>query len=321
MLGYSIPRIKAFQLKAKTSIVFKQNSITWITYNDTLIRQKLSFSSLSLISRSSKLKTNIISNVKVDIPRVKFDFIKHEIKFFQYRGLINEAVVIDHNNNTEQIVNNMMRRSKKITPEIEELRRKHFPAWLEGLGLKHLARYFKGKKWEEIIEMDWQALEVLGIESRQIRAKLVGHFWKVKRDIAAKKGITLPEKEKKGRRELIVEEKKIIAQREKFYEDNYININYKLLEDFPAWLDGLDLKYLTLLFEEKPWNEIINLDSQNLMDIGVNYFTPRDKLLTCFWFIKRDLAIKHGTELPSIELVKHRRFLKIDSMLDQSHQK
>ncbi|CAG8570828.1 8173_t:CDS:2, partial [Dentiscutata erythropus] len=186
-----------------------------------------------------------------------------------------------------------------------------FPMWLEGLGLKHLTRYFEGKRWEEIIEMDWQALDVLGIESRLIRAKLVSHFWKVKRDIAIKKGITLPEKkEEKHKRELTVDEREIIAQREKFYKDNYININYKLLEDFPAWLDGLDLKYHISHFEGKTWNEIINLDSQGLISIGVKYFTPREKLLTCFWFVQRDLAMKQGTKLPSIGLVRHRRFFK-----------
>ncbi|RIB12837.1 hypothetical protein C2G38_1781713 [Gigaspora rosea] len=107
----------------------------------------------------------------------------------------------------------------------------NFPMWLEGLGLKHLTRYFEGKRWEEIIEMDWQALDVLGIESRLIRGKLVSHFWKIKRDIAAKKGITLPGKGESRKRELTVEEKEIVAQREKLYKDNYINnINYKLLE-------------------------------------------------------------------------------------------
>lgn len=60
-----------------------------------------------------------------------------------------------------------------------------FPTWLEGLGLKALIPKFKGKNWEEIIQMNMDNLKEFGIVSREIRKRLVMHFDMVKRAIVS----------------------------------------------------------------------------------------------------------------------------------------
>ncbi|CAG8570808.1 8172_t:CDS:2 [Dentiscutata erythropus] len=169
MLSRSILKRKAFQLKAKTSIISNINSITWIVYHDTIsIWKTLPFSSFS--SRPSNFTTASMLHVKADISRIKINFMKHGIISSQHRSLFNETT-LEHNNN-EQIISKMTRQSR-VTSEIKELRRKQqkfcdehlnkdhvslelledFPAWLDNLGLKFFAPCFKDKKWQDIIEM------------------------------------------------------------------------------------------------------------------------------------------------------------------------
>ncbi|CAG8467101.1 12746_t:CDS:2 [Acaulospora morrowiae] len=70
------------------------------------------------------------------------------------------------------------------------------PTMLNGIydGFGYFAPHFEGRNWKEIIGMNWEDLEVLGIRSRAVRSRMIGFFWSVKRALAAENGEPIPKK-------------------------------------------------------------------------------------------------------------------------------
>ncbi|CAG8461568.1 9257_t:CDS:2 [Racocetra fulgida] len=159
-----------------------------------------------------------------------------------------------------------------------------FPIWLGGLGLGYLSHLFRGKKWQEIIKMNYKDLEQLGVLSFRNRATLIRNFLIVRRQLAGQK-IELPNNIEKKNFE---KEKKLKYLQ--FYKENYVDVNFKLLEDFPAWLNGIKLAHISNLFEGKEWYEIIEMTKEDLKNLGVTTSNARNKLVANFWHIKRELV-------------------------------
>ncbi|KAF0426250.1 sam domain family protein [Gigaspora margarita] len=160
-----------------------------------------------------------------------------------------------------------------------------FPMWLGGFELGYLSHLFRGKKWQEIIKMNYKDLEKLGVLSFRNRATLIRNFLIVRRHLAEEK-IEFSNKGNIEKKSFENEKKLNYLQ---FYEKNYVNVNFKLLEDFPAWLNGIKLAHLAKLFEGKEWYEIIEMTKDDLKDLGVTSSNARNKLIANFWHIKRKL--------------------------------
>ncbi|CAG8625048.1 13206_t:CDS:2, partial [Dentiscutata erythropus] len=194
-----------------------------------------------------------------------------------------------HLNKNEDIIIKQERREKfykenyidKVNYKLLE----DFPMWLGGFRLGYLSHLFRGKKWQEIIKMNYKDLEELGVLSFQNRATLIKNFLIVRRHLAGEKiGSS-----NKGNIEKNNFEKEKKLEYLQFYEKNYANVNFKLLEDFPAWLNGIKLAHLAKLFEGKEWYEIIEMTKNDLKELGVTSSNARNKLIANFWHIKREL--------------------------------
>lgn len=60
-----------------------------------------------------------------------------------------------------------------------------FPNWLDGMGLKGLAPYFKNVKLDDILKMtNWKQLRDLGVSNPAHRKRLIRNIWKAKRALA-----------------------------------------------------------------------------------------------------------------------------------------
>lgn len=85
----------------------------------------------------------------------------------------------------------------------------------------------------------------------------------------------------------------LLYERIKWQKENiYDSVNYELLKDFPAWLQGCKMANLAYLFEGKNWREIIRMNARDLEYLGVKSATFRRRLTTYFWVIRLDLAAK-----------------------------
>ncbi|CAJ0635148.1 5926_t:CDS:2 [Entrophospora sp. SA101] len=74
-----------------------------------------------------------------------------------------------------------------------------------------------------------------------------------------------------------------------FYHDNYIKVNFDLLENFPNWLYGLKLYKYSHLFANMKWQEIIKSNDIELKKLGVDSFLARKRLLKSFEYIKESM--------------------------------
>ncbi|CAG8481960.1 1749_t:CDS:2 [Diversispora eburnea] len=74
--------------------------------------------------------------------------------------------------------------------------------------------------------------------------------------------------------------------KEKIY-NNYIKVNFKLLEDFPKWLRGLKLQKFIPIFSGMHWTKIINLTWEELEAMGVYQYQVKKRLLVSFENIKK----------------------------------
>ncbi|RHZ75667.1 hypothetical protein Glove_212g9 [Diversispora epigaea] len=81
--------------------------------------------------------------------------------------------------------------------------------------------------------------------------------------------------------------------KEKIY-NNYIQVNFKLLEDFPKWLRGLKLQKFIPIFSGMHWTKIINLTWEELEAMGVYQYQVKKRLLVSFENIKK--AMKERQE-------------------------
>ncbi|RHZ66638.1 hypothetical protein Glove_306g63 [Diversispora epigaea] len=84
----------------------------------------------------------------------------------------------------------------------------------------------------------------------------------------------------------------------RFYKENYLDeVNYKLLEDFPAWLSGFGLGDLGDKFEGYHWQEITEMTWQDLDNLGIKFPYLRKILLKNFILVKYDQANKRGIHI------------------------
>ncbi|CAG8559643.1 5413_t:CDS:2, partial [Racocetra fulgida] len=110
--------------------------------------------------------------------------------------------------------------------------------------MQNLTHYFKGKKWQDIIKMSDEDLEKLGITDHLTRSTLGAHFWVIQVDHAIKFGLPIPKKN--------------------FVRDWKQLYGKEVLEDFPAYLDLIRMKRLTPLFKNKKFEDILEMNSQDL---------------------------------------------------------
>ncbi|CAG8571305.1 2254_t:CDS:2 [Acaulospora morrowiae] len=96
--------------------------------------------------------------------------------------------------------------------------------------------------------------------------------------------------EENDQREKALEEKRLM-RREKsrqYYEDHYVNVDFKLLENFPAWLKGLSGHRFAPLFKKMRWQEIMTFSDTRLRNMGV--ISPvRRNMLKAFRNVKEAL--------------------------------
>ncbi|CAG8505564.1 11228_t:CDS:2 [Diversispora eburnea] len=203
---------------------------------------------------------------------------------------------------------------------------KNFPEWLDGLGLKLLAPIFQGKPWEDIINYKMTDLELLGVPNKNLRKRLLRHIRKVRDSyvygagsfamfLQGKKWEEIIELKKDDLTALGIKEapfqdllirgfayektprilnekaEAVLEENNIYFRSNYFsNTDVKLLEDFPKWLDGLGLKPLSVIFEGKKWQDIVNLTSKDLMHMGIFNANLRRRLTKNLIKAKKNLA-------------------------------
>ncbi|CAG8592489.1 12929_t:CDS:10 [Acaulospora colombiana] len=174
----------------------------------------------------------------------------------------------------------------KVDPSIRE----DIPCWLNSLGdgLGDYSHYFQGKKWYEIVDLTGQDLSELGVKKGNIRRQLLDGFLLYKGAMNNK------------------EAEDILLRIKDYYWENYITkTNYELLEDFPAWLDGLGLKALAPRFEGRAWQDIIKMTSSDLEEIGIPTKGLRKRLIRHFVKIQNNLNTDDSiTEEDKIERIR-----------------
>ncbi|CAG8470401.1 8846_t:CDS:2 [Diversispora eburnea] len=149
----------------------------------------------------------------------------------------------------------------------------------DGAGL--YAPYFKGLSWREILYLNGEKMKQLGITNVNAQQLLLRAF--------------MTERTPHKRNEVAQE---IFAKNASYYKENYVKkTNFELLEDFPAWLEGLGLKPLTMRFAGIPWQEIIKLRWSELKEMGIYNSYLRKRLIKHFMRIQRDMAAQNGIEL------------------------
>ncbi|CAG8539467.1 12323_t:CDS:2 [Acaulospora colombiana] len=98
-----------------------------------------------------------------------------------------------------------------------------------------------------------------------------------------------------------VEIQNVLESYNDFYEKNYNQINFLLLQDFPSWLDGLGLKPLAPYFANQDWHDIIELTWNDLEILGITNWQLRKRLLRHFFIIRKFLARERGVNLPVVD--------------------
>lgn len=84
------------------------------------------------------------------------------------------------------------------------------------------------------------------------------------------------------------EEERKLTREERFKLFNsYVKVDFKLLEDFPIWLEGLKLGDLAPTFSNMHWQDIIQLDGDGLEELGVKPNSKRQLLMRNFRRILR----------------------------------
>ncbi|CAG8648865.1 16273_t:CDS:2, partial [Gigaspora margarita] len=130
----------------------------------------------------------------------------------------------------------------------------------------------EGKKWQEIINMDDKDLEKLGITDHLTRSILGSHFWVIQVDYVN-----------------LISSFLCISKIISYSLLTTIKIVFRKshLKDFPAYLDLIRMKKVAPLFKNKKFKDILEMDSQDLKNLGVELARDRVKLIKNFWRIKR----------------------------------
>ncbi|CAG8496912.1 6228_t:CDS:10, partial [Racocetra fulgida] len=110
---------------------------------------------------------------------------------------------------------------------------------------------------------------------------------------------SVPTKKKRKRCSKLEQVEKRINRRIKWYKKNlYDEVNYELLDDFPAWLRGCEMDKYAPLFEGKRWQDIVKMKYKDLKELGIDHHESAWQLQSNFWIINCDLAAKKGKTLP-----------------------
>ncbi|CAG8532741.1 3818_t:CDS:10 [Cetraspora pellucida] len=110
---------------------------------------------------------------------------------------------------------------------------------------------------------------------------------------------SVPTKKKRKRCSKLEQVEKRINRRIKWYKKNlYDEVNYELLEDFPAWLRGCEMDKYASLFEGKRWQDIVKMKYKDLKELGIDHHESAWQLQSNFWIVNCDLAAKKGKTLP-----------------------
>ncbi|CAG8609289.1 31290_t:CDS:10 [Gigaspora margarita] len=108
-----------------------------------------------------------------------------------------------------------------------------------------------------------------------------------------------PAKKKRKRCSKLEQVEKRINRRIKWYKKNlYDEVNYELLEDFPAWLRGCEMDKYAHVFEGKRWQDIVKMKYKDLRELGIDHHESAWQLQSNFWIVNCDLAAKKGKTLP-----------------------
>ncbi|RHZ53898.1 hypothetical protein Glove_433g16 [Diversispora epigaea] len=158
-----------------------------------------------------------------------------------------------------------------------------FSAWLDSIGMARYASNFEGRQYQEIVEMMYEDLEALGIDNYDDRHILRRHFQNIRAAMADRRRIS--------------EE-----------HDRLAPPDYDLLENTPAWLESMGLKSLTPFFQNRKWEDIIEMNHNDLEMMGIRNRNLRSMLVRNFWLVKRAVAAEKGINIPP--RVKRQSYIK-----------
>ncbi|CAG8558910.1 3996_t:CDS:10 [Acaulospora morrowiae] len=154
-----------------------------------------------------------------------------------------------------------------------------FPAWLDGLGMKVLASRFEGRAWQDIIKMDCSDLEKLGVPTKGLRMKLVKHFMRVEHNMNEDSS---PEEDKTERMK---------------DSENFV-VDYEVMEDLTCWLHSIcdEVGKFGPFFNGKKWQEVIDMNHKDLLELGIRHRRMRRMLLEGFEIYKKAMATENQCE-------------------------
>ncbi|RHZ76034.1 hypothetical protein Glove_208g211 [Diversispora epigaea] len=133
--------------------------------------------------------------------------------------------------------------------------------------------YLQGLKWDDLLFLDDEKLENMGIRNPKIR-KILSNYFASQR--------TTPLIDKKA---LSIFKKKLA-----YYRSHYEKrTDFKLLKNFPVWLDGLGLKILAPRFKGKTWQEIIEMNTDDLDELGIYSMELKKRLIKHFNLVKKSM--------------------------------
>ncbi|CAG8796146.1 12626_t:CDS:2, partial [Dentiscutata erythropus] len=81
--------------------------------------------------------------------------------------------------------------------------------------------------------------------------------------------------------------------RKKFLRDWKQLYGKETLEDFPVYLDLIRMKRIAPLFKNIKFEDILEMNSQDLKSLGIELAKDRVKLIKNFWRIKRRIFFEN----------------------------
>ncbi|CAG8675245.1 7904_t:CDS:2 [Acaulospora morrowiae] len=163
-----------------------------------------------------------------------------------------------------------------------------FPSWLKGLGFLDFASCFAGMHWRDIVEMNYDKLEEIGVNSNFVRLSLVKHFWTIKKALVHKENYVLPFPKQLLKVQGISEETiKDPIERLKII-DSFYNVDLKMVEEknIPALLDSVGLSRFASSFNQIGWDDALNMDYKALEKIGIDSHLARQVIFKKFQNVK-----------------------------------
>ncbi|CAH1759614.1 3795_t:CDS:2 [Entrophospora sp. SA101] len=96
---------------------------------------------------------------------------------------MNSSACIQNVQALSNCMRNVPRKTKPPNTINYHLSRLDFPKWLYGIRMHRYVKNFENMKWEEIVELDSEGLEQLGIEEHFDRKKLLKEFRNIRNTI------------------------------------------------------------------------------------------------------------------------------------------